>query len=84
MFTCLQELMRKYQLLGGEERTILDHKKEQFPVEKRFRAAFIKVDKVKNSLSGLRMQHKEYDQVFDRVSILTGDLEKTITVSCIL
>ena len=59
-----------------ETKEALDHNKEQFEAEKKIATIKSKLKGLLNSVSGLRVQYKEYDEVFGRVYSLAADIEQ--------
>lgn len=67
--------MKKYQSLQRKERDLVDHRKDQVTIEKHLATVQDKSSRIKNAIEGLRLNHEQYDEVFQRVGILLDDKE---------
>jgi hypothetical protein len=66
--TRLKELLTMYRALN------IEPLKDQFVVQKRVSVIDAKISRIKNAIAGLRIQHGQFDEVFERVIILTNDI----------
>ena len=66
--------MNNYSALKQGDICVVDHRKEQFSVEKQHAIALGKMRRILNVISGLRIKHRNFDEVFDRVNILASDI----------
>ncbi len=71
-YTHHHELLRKYQSL--QDANVLNHQTHQVEMEKQLVVVDAKIAKLLNAIAGLRIQHKSYDDVFDRVNTLANDI----------
>jgi len=69
--TRLKELLGMYCATSDP---LLDDPKDRFTVQKRLSVIDTKISRIKNAIAGLRIQHVQYDEVFQRVNIMANDI----------
>ena len=57
---------------------LVDHRNEQFLLEKRQAIVMGTVKRLQNVIAGLRMKKREFDEVFGRVYTLASDVVEGI------